>query len=106
MKTKLLFLLLLSCVTTVSAQTYYYNNTKIFNENGYTYQCDVPASKMVTLYNKENRFTYIDMVNKTTGKVYSSAISHDPPTFQSHKQVRENSTPSSTEPSAQQRNSA
>lgn len=82
-------LLLLFSATTVFAQTYYYNHTKTFNEDGYTYQCDVPEWKMVTLYNKENQFTYVDMVNKTTGKVYSPIINHDPSTFQSHKQVRE-----------------
>jgi len=57
-------------VIDLSAQTYYYNSTKTFNENGYTYQCDVPAWKMVTLYNKSNQLTYVDMVNKTTGEPY------------------------------------
>ena len=31
------------------AQTNYYETTKTFVENGYTYQCDVPAYKLITL---------------------------------------------------------
>lgn len=62
MKTKKL--LLVFCVLFffigMKAQTYYYNTTKTFNENGYTYQCDVTSgSKEVRLYNKSNQFTYI-----------------------------------------------
>ena len=45
----------------VTAQTYYYNTTKTFYENGYIYQCDVPEYNLVTLYNVNNIFTYQDM---------------------------------------------
>jgi hypothetical protein len=41
-------------------KTYYYDVTKTFYESGYTYQCDVPPSKNLTLYNKANRFTYTE----------------------------------------------
>ena len=44
--------------TGVTAQTYYYNTTKTFNENGYSYQCDKPDWGLVTLYNKANQYTY------------------------------------------------
>lgn len=68
MKTFMVVLLLLFG-SVLSAQTRYYDKTKTFNENGYTYQCDVPSYKMVTLYNKANKLTYVDMVYKDTGKM-------------------------------------
>ncbi len=52
------------------AQTNYYTATKTFNENGYTYQCDVKASGRVTLYNKNNKWTYADQTIKQTGAIY------------------------------------
>jgi hypothetical protein len=70
MKTITLFIGLLFCMLGVSSQTYYYNNTKTFNESGYTYQCDVPSHKLVTLYNKDNKLTYTPLVEKSTGKPY------------------------------------
>lgn len=51
------------------AQTYYYNMTKTFYQDEYTYQCDVvQGNKEVILYNKENKLTYTDQINKDTGK--------------------------------------
>lgn len=50
------------------AQTNYYEVNRTFNENGYTYQCDIhDGSKVVTLYNKNNQYTYVDqtMNNET-----------------------------------------
>lgn len=45
------------------AQTNYYEVDKTFYKNGYTYQCDIhEGSKMVTLYNKENQYTYVDQI--------------------------------------------
>lgn len=62
--------LLLNLVLT--AQNYYYNVTKTFNENGYAYQCDVlEGSGFVTLYNKENKFTHVDQVDRNTGESIS-----------------------------------
>lgn len=52
----------------LSAQTKYDSTTKIFNENGYSYQCDVDIAKGVTLYNKENQLTYAKWLFKDTGK--------------------------------------
>lgn len=57
-----------------TAQTNYYATTKTFYETGYTYQCDVLASGMVTLYNKSNQLTYVDLVYKATGKYYSPEV--------------------------------
>ncbi len=60
---------MLVCVT-LAAQTNYYTDTKTFNENGYIYQCDVTTSKSVTLYNKTNKWIYIDQIIKNTGAIY------------------------------------
>ena len=57
---------MLFCVTYLHAQTNYYTTTKTFNENGYTYQCDVAASRFVSLYNKNNKWTYVDQMKKGT----------------------------------------
>jgi len=46
------------------AQAYYYNETKTFYENGYTYQCDRASYGIVTLYNKANQYTYTPNANK------------------------------------------
>ncbi|MFV0538511.1 MAG: DUF5043 domain-containing protein [Dysgonomonas sp.] len=82
MKTILFSIILLLGAIDTSAQTYYYNNTKTFNENGYTYQCDVnTGSKEVILYNKSNQLTYVNMVNKTTGEAYFIPTPDGPYTF-------------------------
>ena len=51
----------------ISAQEKYYQSTKTYHENGYTYQCDVAESRIATLYNKENKLTNVDQINKITG---------------------------------------
>lgn len=51
------------------AQTYYYLEPKTFQEKGYTYQCDLNGYQ-VTLYNKENKLTYEDNIDKRTGRLY------------------------------------
>ena len=51
--------------------TVIYKKTTTFEVDGYTYQCDVDdGSQFVTLYNKENKLTYKDIVYKATGKIY------------------------------------
>ncbi|WP_195667771.1 DUF5043 domain-containing protein [Bacteroides intestinalis] len=55
----------------------YYEETKTFVKDGYTYQCDVPVYKLITLYNKENKWTYEDMIYKSTGKYYAPSISEE-----------------------------
>ena len=64
MKTRLIVSVIICALFGFSkstAQTYYYNITKTFYENGYTYQCDVPEYNLVTLYNANNIFVYQDM---------------------------------------------
>ena len=56
MKTIFFFICISLCTTYIYAQTNYYAVTKTFNENGYIYQCDVAASKTVTLYNKRKKY--------------------------------------------------
>jgi uncharacterized protein YxeA len=58
----------LFCVAYLSAQTHYYDVSRTFYENGYTYQCDVQRSKRVRLYNKDNELTYTKWVFKDNGK--------------------------------------
>lgn len=56
----------------VTAQTYYYDITRTFNENGYTYQCDVlGGAKFVTLYNKNKKFINVEQIDKNTGEQMS-----------------------------------
>ena len=55
MKRTILTQIIIVCsIVSTFAQTNYYEATKTFVENGYTYQCDVPAYKLITLYNKAN----------------------------------------------------
>ena len=63
--------------------TVIYKKTTTFDVDGYTYQCDVDdGSQFVTLYNKENKLTYENIIYKATGKTYigswnSKVIEHD-----------------------------
>ena len=70
MKTIFTLICMLFCAVSISAQTNYYTTTKTFSENGYSYQCDVPFSGMVTLYNKNNRWMYVYQVYKSSGKSF------------------------------------
>jgi hypothetical protein len=66
MKTKNIILLvscLLLFVGTASTQTYYYDATKTFYENGYVYQCDNDGGNIM-LYNKQPQFAYADKTYK------------------------------------------
>lgn len=72
MKTFILWISFLFFTMNVAAQTNYYTSDKTFYENGYTYQCDiVEGSKFVTLYNKSNKFTYVNQTNRNTGEIIS-----------------------------------
>ena len=70
-----LFILFLCAVIAAFAQddtsweVNHYEKTRTFVEDGYTYQCDVRYGS-VTLYNKANRWTYADQIDKRTGKIY------------------------------------
>lgn len=54
-------------ISNLLAQTYYYNSTKTFNENGYIYQCDVATYKLVSLYNKTNPYVNTEWGYKAGG---------------------------------------
>ena len=84
MKRLLLITALMGCIYPCMAQqdrieqqeplseTVIYKKTTTFEQEGYTYQCDVQdGCQFVTLYNKENTLTYEDIVYKETGKVFS-----------------------------------
>lgn len=74
MKRMIIFIELVSIIIEISAQVSNYDKTKTFHEEGYTYQCDViDKAKFVRLYNKENKFTYADQINKSTGKTITIA---------------------------------
>lgn len=69
---RILFITCLMCNMALGiAQTNYYTQTKTFNENGYTYQCDLYKEGVrVTLYNKNNKWTYIKQMKKGTDKPF------------------------------------
>ena len=71
MKTIFFFICISLCTTYIYAQTNYYAVTKTFNENGYIYQCDVAASKTVTLYYKSNKLLFTTQSYKNTGETFS-----------------------------------
>ena len=58
----------------LTAQTNYYTTTKTFYEDGYVYQCDLDESGMITLYHKDNRFTYSKYANKDGTPVSSDVL--------------------------------
>jgi hypothetical protein len=70
MKTNIAFIGLLFCGASVFSQTNYYTDEKLFHENGYTYQSDVAASETVTLYNKNNKWTYEEQVYKSSRNLF------------------------------------
>ena len=63
-----------SSQTTNTRKTNYYEKTQTFVKNGFTYQCDVLHKLHVTLYNKENKWTYENIIYKNTGKAYAPSI--------------------------------
>ena len=70
MKTITSILCMVFCCIYTNAQTNYYTETKTFYEDGYTYQCDLRSSGFVTLYNKANKWTYVNEVYKDTGEKF------------------------------------
>lgn len=61
---------MLFCIAHAIAQTNYYTSTKTFNENGFTYQCDVESSGTIRLYNKTNKWTYSPQIDTTIRQPY------------------------------------
>lgn len=82
---KLWFLFLLIYVTNAFAQQQdsswevnHYEESKTFVVDGYTYQCDVRHG-YVTLYNKDNKWTYADQIDKRTGEIYTTNLESSTP---------------------------
>ena len=69
MKATILSFVLVICAVYTTAQTNYYTETRLFQGDGYAYQCDVSSSTVVTLYNKENKLTYVDQIFKDTKEI-------------------------------------
>ena len=66
-----ILIIISNIISPIKGQTYsYYQTTQSYEREGYTYQCDVPPYKLVTLYNKENTLTYEKIVYKSTQKVF------------------------------------
>jgi len=60
MKTKFFFALVAAIFSSISgmvAQTYYYNDSTTFTQNGYSYRCDQKSGARVHLYNTANIYT-------------------------------------------------
>lgn len=70
----LLSVLILHSWETLHTQTSYYIETKTFYNEGYAYQCDVLASNIAVLYNKENLYTYDHYANKDGSKVSDDVL--------------------------------
>ena len=70
MKIILTLISMLFSIAHTFAQTNYYTSTKTFNENSYTYQCDVAGSGTIRLYNKTNKWTYSPQIDTTIGEPY------------------------------------
>ena len=56
----------------------HYEESKTFVVDGYTYQCDVRHG-YVTLYNKDNKWTYADQIDKRTGEIYTTNLESSTP---------------------------
>ena len=80
MKQFIIFIILLAITSTISPikGQIYYQTTQSYEREGYTYQCDVPPYKLVTLYNKENTLTYEKIVYKSTQKVFDQKYLLEP----------------------------
>lgn len=66
-KLKLLYLIvgiLLFCRCEMKAQSYYYNDSRIFYQNGYNYKCDKSSAGLVDLYNDSCQYINSEMIYK------------------------------------------
>ena len=64
----IIFITMVFCATFSVAQTNYYTTSKTFYENGYTYRCDLSASRFVDLYNVNNKWIGQFPSYKSTGE--------------------------------------
>lgn len=88
MKTKTLIILLF-CVTNLFAQTNFYTETKVFNEEEYSYQCNVSPRGHVTLYNAFNSWIGVEQKFKETNEQFDNEDNElDLTTYESWLQYR------------------
>ena len=66
----IIFITMLFCATLSVAQTNYYTTSKTFYENGYTYRCDLCASRSLDLYNVNNKWIGQFPSYKSTGETF------------------------------------
>ena len=66
----IIFITMVFCATFSVAQTNYYTTSKTFYENGYTYRCDLCASRFVDLYNVNNKWIGQFPSYKSTGETF------------------------------------
>ena len=66
----IIFITMLFCATLSVAQTNYYTTSKTFYENGYTYRCDLCASRFLDLYNVNNKWIGQFPSYKSTGETF------------------------------------
>ena len=66
----IIFITMLFCATFSVAQTNYYTTSKTFYENGYTYRCDLCASRSLDLYNVNNKWIGQFPSYKSTGETF------------------------------------
>ena len=66
----IIFITMLFCATFSVAQTNYYTTSKTFYENGYTYRCDLCASRFLDLYNVNNKWIGQFPSYKSTGETF------------------------------------
>ena len=66
----IIFITMVFCATFSVAQTNYYTTSKTFYENGYTYRCDLCASRFLNLYNVNNKWIGQFPSYKSTGETF------------------------------------
>ncbi|GHT33428.1 hypothetical protein FACS189434_07530 [Bacteroidia bacterium] len=76
MKTLKMILLIgtLFCISGTMAQTYYYDTSKTFSQNGYTYHCNTQSWGYVTLFNANNIYTDAKYVYKNGSTITNPDI--------------------------------
>jgi len=82
MKTIMTTIGLLLYATLSLSQTNLYTKTKTFIGEGYVYQCDVSGAGWVTLYNKSNKWTYVNQIHEGTGEPYYLTDDNYAPAFE------------------------
>ncbi len=70
MKQFIAVIALFTIVVSIWGQTNYYSQTKTFEEDGYTYQCNATPWGFVELYNKNNKLKGKFPAYRSTGKTY------------------------------------